>query len=236
MQIRLTILLPIILFFTMPIATAETITGKVVSIADGDTITVLHDETQVKVRFHGVDTPEKKQDYGTAAKNFTADHCFGEIVTIVVTDTDRYGRKVGLVILDDGRVLNHELVAAGLAHWYETYAPDDRTLKRLQTEAKAAKRGLWSRADVIVPYEFRKGKRNGNTTPYNPPSESPSVRTDTTPAALGSAMTDAAGMVYITNSGTKYHKKGCRFLKQSSKAISLRKAKESFEPCGVCKP
>jgi micrococcal nuclease len=232
MQTRLTILLPILFLLAAPLATAATFTGKVVSIADGDTITVLHDETQIKVRFHGVDTPEKKQDYGTAAKNFTADHCFGEIVTIVVTDTDRYGRKVGLVILEAGRVLNHELVAAGLAHWYEQYAPDDQALKRLQTEAKTAKRGLWSRSDVIIPSEFRKGKRNGNVTPYNPPS----ARTESMPSALPSAAIGPAGTVYITDSGAKYHKKGCRFLKQSSKAVLLSKARGNYDPCGVCKP
>ena len=214
------------------LAHAETITGKVVAVADGDTITVLLEETPIKVRFHGIDTPEKKQDYGTAAKNFTADRCFDQIVTVVVTDTDRYGRKVGLVILDDGRVLNHELVAAGLAHWYEDYAPDDTALEALHDEAKAAKRGLWSRADAIAPQDFRKGQGKGKAEPYNPPTENDrsldsSDRTVTT---------GGLGRAYVTASGTRYHKKGCRFLKSSSKSVDVAKAQANYSPCGVCRP
>jgi endonuclease YncB( thermonuclease family) len=207
-------------------AYAETIAGKVVSVSDGDTVTVLQEKTEIKIRLHGIDSPEKNQDFGQAARKLTADLCFGEVVTVHVTDTDRYGRKVGLVLLEDGRVLNHELVAAGLAHWYAQYAPDDLALERLQADAKAAKRGLWSRPDVITPYEFRKGKRSGNGVPYNPPGS------EVEPS--GSAgLTDA---VYITESGTKYHKAGCRFLAQSKRAISRAAAAKRFEPCGVCRP
>ena len=208
---------------------AETITGKVVSVADGDTITVLQGEEPVKIRFHGVDTPEKSQDFGQAAKQFTADRCFGEMVTVTVTDTDRYGRKVGLVILKDGRVLNHELVAAGMAHWYEHYAPGDLTLKYLEADARAAKRGLWSRPDVITPHEFRQGKRPGNRPPYNPPGSMEGAKA---PTPTG----EHDGTVYITDSGTKYHKAGCRFLKQSKEALPLATAKQRYEPCGVCNP
>jgi micrococcal nuclease len=47
-------------------------------------------------------------------------------------------------MLPDGRSLNHELVAAGMAWWYRQYAKDDVSLAKLEAEAKAAKRGLWS--------------------------------------------------------------------------------------------
>ncbi len=223
---------PAILLVLASMAGAETISGKVVSIADGDTITVLLDETQIKVRFHGIDCPESKQDFGTAAKNFTAEQCFEQVVTVVVTDTDRYGRKVGLVILDDGRVLNHELVAAGLAHWYRDYAPHDDTLKTLEAEAKAAKRGVWSRPDVVLPQDFRQGKGKKGTAPYNPPETRAPV--DMTHPTGDSQ--EVSGTVYITKSGTKYHRKGCRFLKNSSSAIALEKAKSAYQPCGVCNP
>lgn len=218
-------------------AHAETIRGTVVAVADGDTITVLLDQTEIKVRFHGIDCPESKQDFGTAARNYTADQCFQKTVTVVVTDTDRYGRKVGLVILKDGRVLNHELVTEGLAHWYTTYAPDDLVLRRLQGEAQAAKRGLWSRPDAVLPEEFRRGGGAARKAPYNPPSKT--TRLDegavATPGELP-ATTDAMGMVYITETGTKYHKAGCRFLKDSRKALSAAQAQARYSPCGVCKP
>lgn len=209
---------------------AETITGKVVGVADGDTITVLQEETQYKIRFHGIDCPESGQDYGRAAKAFTADHCFGDEVTVVVTDTDRYGRKVGLVLLRDGRVLNHELVAAGLAHWYADYAPADEALKRLQEEAKAAKRGLWSRPDVVLPSDFRRGQGNGDTAPYNPPSTNGALDTSSSPSG------GVGGMVYLSATGTKYHRADCRTLGATKKAVSLAEAKKHYGPCGVCKP
>src|SRR4051812_23773570 len=80
--------------------------GKVVGIADGDTITVLRDRTQVRIRLHGVDSPESGQAFGTKAKAFTSDLVFGKVVTVHPLETDRYGRTVAEVTLSDGRILN----------------------------------------------------------------------------------------------------------------------------------
>ena len=46
------------------------LSGKVVSIHDGDTITVLQDKQQVKVRLFGIDAPELNQPYGKKSKRF----------------------------------------------------------------------------------------------------------------------------------------------------------------------
>src|SRR4029434_2766430 len=102
-------------------ASAEQFTGKVVGISDGDTISVLREGKAVKGRLHGVDTPEKAQAFGTQARKFTSDLAFQRDVTVVVQDTDRYGRLVGEVLLPDGRSLNQELVKAGMAWWYRPY-------------------------------------------------------------------------------------------------------------------
>lgn len=222
----------LLLFVVLPSVWADTITGKVVAIADGDTVTVLQQETPIKVRLHGVDTPEKGQDFGTAAKNFTGDLCFGDVVTVVVTDTDRYGRKVGLVVLEDGRVLNHELVAVGLAHWYADYAPRDEILRRLQDEAMAAKRGLWSRPDAITPQDFRQGKGKRGSGAYNPPGV---TDRDFSIGSDGRAPA-ADGTVYVTNSGTKFHRATCRFLQDSRRPLTRANAERSYDACGVCKP
>ncbi len=72
---------------------------------------------------------------------------------------DKYGRTIADVILPDGRVLNHELVKAGFAWWYRTYAPDDELLKQLEHEARAAKRGLWADANPVPPWEYRRLRR-----------------------------------------------------------------------------
>jgi micrococcal nuclease len=59
------------------------------------------------------------------------------------------------VILPDGRNLNHEIVRAGLAWWFRRYAPDDEDLKRLEAQARQAKRGLWADAEPVPPWEWR---------------------------------------------------------------------------------
>jgi endonuclease YncB( thermonuclease family) len=108
-----------------------TYTAPVVHIADGDTITVLHDRQRVRIRFWGIDAPEMAQAWGPEAKQFTAARVEGQTVTLQVHDTDRYGRTVAEVILPDGRSLNRELVRAGLAWWYRHYAPADHELAEL---------------------------------------------------------------------------------------------------------
>lgn len=223
-------LLFLALFWSLPLFATESFSGKVVSVADGDTITVLKDKTQVKVRLHGVDAPEKAQDFGTVSRTFAADQCLGKEVTVEVTDTDRYGRKVGIVSLPDGKVLNHLLVEAGLAHWYEEYAPKDATLKRLQEEAKAGKRGLWSRPDAVAPWEFRKKKRAPR-----PDGETVKVPRPTVERREPSVAPESSSDVFITDTGKKFHRASCRTLKKSKTAISTAKAKErGFGPCGIC--
>lgn len=210
---------------------AETIEGKVVSVADGDTITVLKDKEQIKVRLHGVDAPEKAQDFGTAARTFTSDLCFGKEVTVEVQDTDRYGRKVGIVTAPDGRVLNHELLKAGLAHWYEAYARNDTLLKELQQEAKSAKRGVWSRTDTVAPWDFRKEKRKPASSAGEAPTSSPRATRAPTQEDAG------ISQVYITDTGSKYHRGTCRSLKKSKRAVSKSDALSlGLEPCGICEP
>jgi endonuclease YncB( thermonuclease family) len=131
-----------------------------VGITDGDTLSVLRDGKAAKVRLWGIDTPEKAQAFGTRARQFASELVFGQTVTVTVRDTDRYGRLVADVILPDGRSLNRELVAAGMAWWYRQYAKDDATLAKLEAEAKAAKRGLWSDPHAIAPWTWRRqGKR-----------------------------------------------------------------------------
>ena len=105
-------------------AYAADFSGRVVGVSDGDTIKVMHNGRAEKIRLHGIDCPEKAQPFGTRAKQFTSEMVFGKTVTLHVTDTDKYGRTVADVILPDGRSLNRELVAAGLAWWYRKYSQD----------------------------------------------------------------------------------------------------------------
>jgi len=93
-------------------------TGKVVGVTDGDTIKVLLRGKAVKIRLNGIDCPERKQPFGRKARIFTSELVAGKVVKVEKVDTDRYGRMVANVYLPEGRMLNQELVRAGLAWWY----------------------------------------------------------------------------------------------------------------------
>ena len=128
-------------------------------LSDGDTLSVLREGKAVKVRLHGVDTPESKQAFGARARQFASEMAFNKVVTVIIYDTDQYGRLVGEVLLPDRRSLNQELVRAGMAWWYRQYAPKETILQQLEAEARAAKRGLWSDPHAVAPWAFRKERR-----------------------------------------------------------------------------
>jgi len=141
------------------LARAEVFTGKVVGINEGDTLTVLRGRNPAKIRLHGIDAPEAGQGLGTRVKQAASELVFGKVATVQPPGTDRYGRTVALVMLPDGRTLNHELVRSGFAWWSRKYVPGDTTLERLEAEARGARRGLWSQASPIAPWEWRRHPR-----------------------------------------------------------------------------
>jgi micrococcal nuclease len=140
-------------------APATDFSGKVVRVADGDTIEVLVNNRQVRVRLFGVDAPELHQPFGNRARQGTSELTFGKTVTVRVNRMDEYGRVVGEVILPDGASLNQELVRRGLAWWYRHYAPQDKQLEALEAEARRAKRGLWADARPIEPWVWRQSSQ-----------------------------------------------------------------------------
>jgi endonuclease YncB( thermonuclease family) len=131
--------------------------GKVVAVTDGDTIKVLKDGKQVKIRLAAIDCPEKSQPYGQAAKKFTANLVAGKIVKVWATDKDRYGRIVAFVFTEEVNV-NKALLEAGLAWHYKKYSRDPE-LAKLEFRAQSKKRGLWSEPNPVPPWEYRKRKR-----------------------------------------------------------------------------
>ena len=91
-------------------------TGKVVSIADGDTVTVLVDKTQHRIRLVGIDAPESGQAFGNKAQMALGDKVFGKDVKVEWMERDRYKRILGTIYLD-GRWINKEMMAEGWA-WH----------------------------------------------------------------------------------------------------------------------
>jgi micrococcal nuclease len=99
----------------------------------------------------------------------------GQMVTIQAYDTDRYGRTIGDVILEDGRNLSQELVKAGYAWWYRKYAPGNTVLEKFEAVAREAKEGLWNDHHPIPPWDFRHGGARTRIAPEPSPSHSSAV-------------------------------------------------------------
>lgn len=152
-QLRATILA--LLFVLCPIFVHAEYTGQVVGVTDGDSIKVMHDGKAEKIRLIGIDCPEKRQPFGTRAKEFTSHLAFGQEVHVREKGRDRYGRTLAAVILPDGRSLNEELLKAGLAWWFRKYSKDLR-LGELERQARVAKRGLWAEPHPVPPWEWRR--------------------------------------------------------------------------------
>lgn len=136
-----------------PCALAD-FSGKVVAVADGDTLTILRDREQIKIRLAEIDAPEKAQAYGQRAKQSLSDLCFGRQAAIQEHGRDRYGRTIGRVNCA-GADANAEQVRRGMAWVYDRYASDP-ALYDLQREARAAHRGLWADAQPTPPWDWRK--------------------------------------------------------------------------------
>jgi micrococcal nuclease len=128
--------------------------GKCVGVLDGDTIEVLRAGKPARIRLFGIDCPERHQAFGTRARQLTSRMVFGKTVLIEPVDRDHYDRIVAWVSVD-GISLNRELLRAGLAWWYRTYARRHRDLEQLERDAKAAKLGLWADLHPVPPWRFR---------------------------------------------------------------------------------
>jgi endonuclease YncB( thermonuclease family) len=148
---------------TINIAQAATLSGRVVGVADGDTITVLDaTNTQFKIRLSGIDAPEKKQAFGQVSKKSLSDLVYDKQVNVEYEKKDRYGRTVGKVLVN-GVDANLEQVKHGLAWFYRKYQNEMVLADRLnylhaEEAAHAAKAGLWFDAEPVAPWDFRHTK------------------------------------------------------------------------------
>lgn len=162
----------LLLAFSVPVF--ADINGKVVAVTDGDTIRLLDaNRVQHKIRLAGIDTPERGQPFGSASRKYLASLVAGKEVRIEASNKDRYGRVLGKVWVQPrdcpscGKTLNanHAQILAGMAWRYLDYvkdlSPEDRgRYASAEAEARKRKRGLWSEADAIPPWAWRRGQRN----------------------------------------------------------------------------
>lgn len=128
--------------------------GRVVAVADGDTLTILDaSRQQHRIRLAEIDAPEKRQPFGQRSKQSLSDLCYGRDAVIEDGGRDRYGRTIGRVSCA-GIDASAEQVRRGMAWVFDRYATD-RRLYAIQDEARAARRGLWINAAPVPPWEWR---------------------------------------------------------------------------------
>lgn len=148
------LLLPIAVFtaLLLPVTSAalEVLTGKVIGITDGDTLTVLVNRQPVKIRLAEIDAPERAQPWSKRAKQALSEKVYEEVVRVEVTDTDRYSQSVGHVFLGD-REINREMVREGHAWTHRKYLRD-QSLLRDEEFARANLKGLTCPGCCSNPY------------------------------------------------------------------------------------
>ena len=142
-------------------AIAETISGIVVGISDGDTVTLLDaNRQQHKIRLQGIDAPESHQPFGQKSKSNLSALVFNKDVTAECGKQDRYRRDICKIIVN-GMDANLEQVKAGMAWHYKQYAkeqsPQDReSYEVAEFNAKIRRLGLWADTNPVAPWEWRR--------------------------------------------------------------------------------
>ena len=144
------------------------VVGTVTKIVDGDTIDVQLSSGPIRVRLHGVDTPERGQRWGKEATAALTALVQGKKVAVEPFEQDRYDRMIGIVYRDDMNV-NLELVKRGHAWAYRQYMrKQDSVLCINEAAARTAKRGLWTlpEDERVAPWEWWRKKSLKTFTDY----------------------------------------------------------------------
>ncbi|MDO5607192.1 MAG: thermonuclease family protein [Capnocytophaga sp.] len=131
----------------------------VTQISDGDSFVALTgDKTEVRLRIHGIDAPEKGQPYSQKSKQQLSDYIFRKQVYIQIEDTDRYGRKVVKVFTPDSTDVGLQMIRSGLA-WHYTAYDNSKNYAAAEKEARQKQLGLWNDSNPTPPWKWRAEKR-----------------------------------------------------------------------------
>jgi endonuclease YncB( thermonuclease family) len=138
----------------LPCAALADFVGRVVKVSDGDTLTVLVERREVKVRLDSIDAPEMKQPFGRRSQQSLAQLCAAKTARVIESGMDRYGRTIGWIVCD-GVDANSEQVRRGMAWVFDRYAARNSPLYELQGEAQVERRGLWDDPHPTAPWAWR---------------------------------------------------------------------------------
>lgn len=232
------------------VQTAQDVTAdqvyKVVRVVDGDTVVILIDGKQTRVRLIGVDTPETVhpqkpvEAFGKEASQFTKNLLEGESVYLEyeagVSRLDKYGRTLAyLYRVPDRLFINQEIIRQGYGHAYTKYPFKYLEAFRAQERAaREAKKGLWGEGATIVS-DAQSATAPSTTSPT--PQRQATVNAETIQRSTPQPQAQTQETtVYVTRTGAKYHRDGCRYLSRSRIPMSLSDAKLSYSACSICRP
>jgi len=210
-------------------APRNTINGTVASVSDGDTLVVAEGDRQYVIRLQGIDAPEGSQPFGFVATQALTLKVGQSPVQVKWTEHDKYNRVLGHIYVGE-RYINREMVADGYAWHYKEYSTD-ADLAAAEVAARVKRLGLWQDEHAIPPWDYR----------HSPPlavetTEAAAPRPSTIAPAKSASPESEEIMVYVTRTGSKYHRAGCRHLSKSRIPISLSEAQGRYGRCSVCNP
>ena len=219
-------------------ANTNSVSGRVVSVADGDTITIIGDgNAQYKIRLSAIDAPEKSQAFGQKSKQQLSNYVFGKDVTVTWKSKDKYGRVLGTVFVG-GKDINLQMVRDGYAWHYKRFDKSP-AYAAAEQDARENRRGLWIDPNPIPPEQFRHAVpspsaavpvgsrvprdrieyRAGNTLPV-------SART---PAPVNSTWPDTG--YWLSTNSNKRHNRNCENYR---KTRGYPCHKNEGDRCGKC--
>lgn len=138
----------------LPALALADFTGRVVKVSDGDTLTVLVNKAQFRVRLDGIDAPELKQAFGQRLRKSLADICAGKTADVADRGKDRYGRTIGRINCA-GVDANSEQLRRGMAWVFTRYVPIGSPFYELEAYARLRQLGLWADPHPVAPWEWR---------------------------------------------------------------------------------
>lgn len=166
MRIKILIILQVLLL-TCSAHAGRIVEGMVKAVYDGDTVLLTtREESRLKVRLYGIDAPETRkpdmpgQPFGDISKRTLMYKIMGRRVSAEIMDIDQYKRAVA-VIRYEGRDINREMVAEGMAWAYRQYLQGAYESGYIGSETRARSRraGLWRESNPHPPWEFRNGHK-----------------------------------------------------------------------------
>jgi|SRR5579859_2324421 len=133
----------------------DVLRGKVVTVIDGNTIQmVAEDNESYKILLYGIDSPELSQEFGEKAKEFLEKMILDKSVLVKIQGKDRWGNRLGIILIEGTKDPRHKLLEAGLA-WTAERNPIQE-LEAVREKAQEKGIGLWSQQDPTPPWIYRR--------------------------------------------------------------------------------